>query len=235
MRHVKRVGVALLLVLGVGDAVSALASAQPEFLHSGKEVPSTKTAFTVKSKTGMTLIELAETKYKISCTSSLSTGRIKGTTKVEGVTGRFKGCKAKVGSEEKQCEVSSIEPVGKKEEIVTKELKGRLGSVLSTEAETGVGLLLEPASGEVYVTIMGSTECLPTETSEVKGSLIGEIAPIKKEQKTGELLYKIKSESVQMIKKFTGESATHELELFGVKTPLESKDTIEFQEAIEVT
>jgi hypothetical protein len=85
------------------------------------------------------------------------------------------------------------------------------------------------------LTLTSSTECLPKETAEVVGSLIGEITTTKKEQKTGEVLYKVVTEKEQMIKKFTGESATHELELFGVRTPLEAKDEIEFEEPVEVT
>jgi hypothetical protein len=233
MKCLKMIGASLLAALALGAVLaSAATAAPPEFLHEGKEV--TLKGFKVKSKTGLTIIELSGTTYKITCSSNTAEGKIKGKTEVEKVTGKFKGCKAKKGKEEKECEVKSTSPEGKKEEIVTKELKGHLGVVAHEEAESEVGLILEPASGEVYVTIKGSTECLPKEMSEVKGSLIGEITPVKKEQLTGELLDKIKGEKEQMIKKFVGETSMHELELFEVKTPLEAKDEITFEEKVEV-
>jgi hypothetical protein len=90
-------------------------------------------------------------------------------------------------------------------------------------------------SGTVYVTIKGSIECLPAETSEVKGGVIGEITSVKSQKFKNGLNYTIKEESSQMIKKFVGESSLHELEIFEVKTPLGSTNSIEFEEAVEVT
>jgi len=233
MRLTKMIGLCLAAMFAVSGLAASGASAAPEFLHEGKEV--LKKGFTVKSKSGATLIEIAGTKYKIVCSSSTSTGRIKGKSEVEGVVAKFKGCKAKESEELHECEVSSTSPLGGKEEIITKTLKGRLGEVASTEAGTERGLLLLPNSGTVYVTIKSSTECLPQETSEVKGSLIGEVKPIKTLKSKGELIYKSVEEKTQMIKKFVGESAMHELEIFGVKTPLEAIDSLEYEESVEVT
>jgi hypothetical protein len=232
MRQTRLVGIALVAMLALGAIMVGVAAAAPEFLHEGKEV---KTGFTASGKTTIMRVELAEAQYKITCTSASASGKITSTTKVEAVTDKFKGCKAKLAEEERVCEVKSISPEGKKEEIISKELKGKLGAVATSEAASGVGLKLEPASGEVYVTITGSTECLPSESSEIHGNLIGEITPIKKQQTTSELIYKVKSEKEQLVKKFTGETATHELEAFGVKAPVEGKDTITFEQAVEVT
>jgi hypothetical protein len=233
MRLMKTIGLCLAATFAISGLTAIGASAAPEFLHGGKEV--LKTGFTVKSKTGATLIELGMTKYKIVCTSSLSTGRIKGKSEVENVVAKFKGCKAKESEELHECEVNSTSPLGGKEEIITKTLKGRIGEVLSTEAASERGLLLLPNSGTVYVTIKSSVECLPQETSEVKGSLVGEVKPVKTLKSKGELIYKSVGGKTQAIKKFVGESAMHELEIFEVKTPLESVDTVEYEEAVEVT
>ncbi len=232
MRLTKTIGLCLALMFAVSGLTTTGASAEPEFLHEGKEV--LKKSFTVKSKTGATLIELGMTKYKIVCSSSTASGKIKGTTEVEGVVAKFKECRAKEAEELHECEVSSTSPLGGKEEIITKTLKGRLGLVASTEAASKRGLLLLPNSGTVYVTIKGSTECLPQETSSVKGSLIGEVTPINTLKVKGELIYKAVEEKTQMIKKFVGESAMHELEIFGVKTPLEAVDSVEYDETVEV-
>ena len=234
MRLTKMIGLCVAVAFAISGLAAAGASAAPEFLHEGKEV--SNKGFTVKSKgAGATLVELGETKYKIVCTSSTAGGKIKGKNEVENVVVKFTGCKAKEAGEAKECEVSSISPLGGKEEIITKTLKGRIGLVLSAEATSERGLLLLPSSGTVYVTITGSTECLPAETSEVKGSLIGEIKPVKTAKLKGELVYKAKEQKTQLIKKFTGEGAAHELELFGVKTPLEATDSIEYEETVEVT
>ncbi len=233
MRLMKMIGLCLAAMFAVSGLTATGAFAAPEFLHEGKEL--VKKGFTVKSKTGATLVELGETKYKIVCTSSISSGKVTGKTEVEGVVARFKGCRAKEESESTECEVNSTSPLGGPEEIITKTLKGRLGLVGSAEAVTERGLLLLPASGSVYVTITGSTVCLPAETSEVKGGLIGEIKPIRTLKLKGELIYKAKEQKTQLIKKFVGESAMHELEIFGVKTPLESTDMVDYEEAVEVT
>jgi hypothetical protein len=220
-------------MFAVSGLTGGKASAAPEFLHEGKEV--LKTGFTVKGKTGATLIEVALTKYKIVCASSASTGKIKARSEVEGVVVKFKSCKAKEAEALHECEVNSTSPLGAKEEIITKTLKGRLGLVASAEAASERGLLLLPSSGIVYAALKSSTECLPQETSEVKGGMIGEVKPVKTLKAKGELIYKAVEEKVQMITKFVGESATHELEIFGVKSPLEAIDTIEYEESVEVT
>jgi hypothetical protein len=227
------IGPVALVAFAIAGQVGTTALAEPEFLHSGKEV--SKKGFVVNSQApGATLVEL-ETKFKIVCTSSTTTGKIKGKSEVDGVVAKFKGCKAKEAEATHECEVNSTSPLGANEEIITKTLKGRIGLVASAEATSGRGLLLLPSIGTVYVTIAGSTECLPAETSEVKGSLIGEIKPIKTLKLKGELIYKTKEQKTQLIKKFIGESAMHELEIFEVKTPLEAADTIEYEESVEVT
>jgi hypothetical protein len=219
------------LVIG-GMAVTP-ALAVPEFLHEGKEL--VKKGFTVKSSTATMFFQLGETKYKIVCKSSTASGKVKATTEVEGVVIKFKGCKAKEAEELHECEVNSTSPLGGKEEIITKTLKGSLGVVAKAEAASERGLLLTPASGVVFVTTKGSVECLPQETDEIKGSVIGEIKPVKTLKLKGELAFKSPEQKVQTIKKFVGESATHFLEVFEVKAPLEVAATTEFEETFEVT
>ena len=233
MRFTRMTGLFCAIALAIFGLTVNQALAEPEFLHSGKEV--VNKGFVTKSKTGATLVELGETKYKIVCTAGSSTGRIKGRTEVDGVVAKFTGCRAKEATESTECEVNSTSPLGAKEEIITKTLKGRLGLALKAEAASERGLLLLPSIGSVYVIITGSLTCLPAETSEVKGSLIGEMKPVKTAKAKGELVYKTKEQKSQLIKHFVGETATHELEIFGVKTPLEAVDTVEYEEAVEIT
>ncbi|HEX5851872.1 MAG TPA: hypothetical protein VFY36_02150 [Solirubrobacteraceae bacterium] len=234
MRRTIKIKLCFAAVFAISGLAATAASAEPEFLHEGKEV--LNKGFVAKSKAaGATLVELGETKYKIFCTSRMSTGKIKGKSEVDGVVVKFKGCRAKEAGEALECEVNSTNPLGAKEEVITKTLKGRIGLVVSAEATSERGLLLLPNVGTVYVTIKGSTECLPAETSEVKGSLMGEIKPVHTLKLKSELFYKTKEQKTQLIKKFIGESATHELEIFEVKAPVEAADTIEYEESVEIT
>jgi hypothetical protein len=232
MRRTRAVGLSVVLALALGGVVATTAVAVPEFLHEGKEV--VKKGFTVKSGSAKIFIQ-AEGKFQITCATSSAAGKIKGTKEVEAVVIKFKGCRAKEGEETQECEVNSTSPLGANEEIITKTLKGRLGAVALAEATSERGLSLEATTGTVFATLRGSTECLPKETSEVKGALFGEIKPIKTLKLKGELVYKAKEEKTQKIRKFVGESGMHELEVFEVKTPLETTATTEFEEAVEVT
>ncbi len=234
MRLIKSICLGLLAAIVLGGIAATSAIAVPEFLHEGKEL--VKKGFTVKSATATIFFEVGMTKYKITCKSSTSSGKVKGTTEVEGVVLKFKTCKAKSGEEIQECEVKSTSPLGAKEEIITKTLKGGLGVVAKAEAASERGLLLTPVTGTVFVAIKGSAECLPQETSEVKGSLIGEIKPVKTLKVKGELVFKAaEEEKVQMIHKFVGELPVHALEVYGVKAPLEAVASTEFEETFEVT
>ncbi len=232
MRRMRRVSLGVVLACALGGVAATVALAAPEFLHEGKEV--VKKGFTVTSTTAKIFINL-EAKYKISCTSSSAAGKIKGTKEVESVVIKFKECRAKENEEFHECPVNSTSPLGAKEEIITKTLKGRLGAVALAESTSERGLALEATTGTGFAAIRGSTECLPQETSEVKGVLFGEIKPIKTLKLKGELVYNVKEEKTQKIRKFTGESGMHELEVFEVKTPLEALAKTEFEEAVEVT
>ena len=234
MKRMRRLGLGLMAGIVIGGLGAIPAMAAPEFLHEGKEV--VHKALFVKSKAATIYIEVGGgTKYKIVCTASTANGKIKGTKEVEGVVIKFTGCKAKEEEESQQCEVKSTSPAGSKEEIITKTLKGKLGAVASSEAASERGLSLEATTGTVFATITGSLVCLPAETSEVKGALFGEIKPVKTPKLKGELVYKTKEQKTQTIRKFVGETGTHELEVFEVKTPLETTATTEFEETVEVT
>ena len=233
MKRMQRLGFGLVAGIVIGGLGAIPATAAPEFLHEGKEL--VKKGIFVKGKAATIYIETGETKYKIACTASTASGKIKGTKEVEAVVIKFTGCKAKEAGESTQCEVHSTSPLGAKEEIVTKTLKGKLGAVASGEGTSERGLSLEATTGTVFAAIAGSLVCLPAETSEVKGILIGEIKPVKTPKIKGELVYKVKEEKQQMIKKFVGEMTMHELEVFEVKTPLETLATTEFEETVEVT
>ena len=236
MRYARALVLTLLVVFASSAVTAASATAAPEFLHSGKEV--VNKSVKIQGKTVKMYVELGAIKYYVTCSSSTSEGgEINGTTEVRNVKARFKGCLAKESEELHQCSVRSFSPSGAEGEVITKTLKGKLGEVATSEATSEVGLKLEPASGFVYVTLTGSTECLPAETVEAKGSLIGEVTPIGGEGViiSGQITYKTKEEKHQLIRKFKGESAVHELEYFEIPIAIESEDKVEYGEKVVVT
>ncbi len=81
--------------------------------------------------------------------------------------------------------------------IVTTTLDGALGTVKTTEAASGVGLLLLPTTGTVFVTLEGSR--VPGSPAKVDGSVAGEATP-KVNPLTGKPIL-TGSEGTQSIKK----------------------------------
>jgi hypothetical protein len=234
MTYARALGLTLVVVLALSGMAATSAVATPEFLHTGKEV--TNKGVHIMGKTVKMHIELGETKYSVTCTSTTSEGGvISGTTLVKNVKARFKGCRAKESEESTECEVNSFSPAGGKEEVITKTLKGKLGEVALSEASSLRGLKLEPATGGVFVTITGSLSCLPAETIEATGNLIGEVTPVKKAVVTAHNTYKTIEEKLQQIKKFKGETGTHVLEEFGVQIGVEGEQKVEFEETVEIT
>ena len=71
-------------------------------------------------------------------------------------------------------------------EIITTALVGELGEVNTTEATSGVGLLLRPASGTEWAKI--EAPCILPEWESMKGTLAAEVTPIKTLAKTLKLV-----------------------------------------------
>jgi hypothetical protein len=155
-------------------ATSAASAAAPEFK------PATKQAFTGTS--GVISIERASFS-PITCSKGASVGEITGASTVGGLVLTLTGCESK---EKAGCEFKSV---GAKNngEIVTKTLAGELGEVKTTQAATGVGLLLQPASGEEWAKIEGP--CILASPAKLTGTLAAEVTPIKTLAKTGKLVF----------------------------------------------
>ncbi len=253
MSRLRLLGLALIAVFAMSVvAASAASAAAPEFFHCTKVAKGTgtyptKKACEKKEKAGEEpkewIIEKVAAGEKIkftdasgegilsaagivvTCTADSSTGEINGAKTVGNVFVSFTGCTAKNG--ETECSVHSTgQPAGT---IDTNELAGELGPVALAESKTEVGLDLEAVSGN-FVTLEGT--CVPT--TEVTGSVIGEVTPVEKLQKTGKLVYTTKT-GKQKIQKFVG-GATDVLKAFGlVEVQETTKDTVTYEESIEVT
>ena len=219
MSRLRIIGLAVVAVFALSAIVASAASAAPEFLHEGKEV--VKKGFTDKSAEG----KLSAAGIEVTCIADTSEGEIKGTKQVGKVFVSFTGCTAKNGTE--TCPVHSTgAPAGT---INTNELEGELGEVAEVESKTKVGLDLKAVAGN-FVTLEGT--CVPT--TNVTGSVIGEVTPVNKLQKTGKLVYTTKS-GKQKIQKFVG-GETDVLKAFSlVEVQETTKDTVTYEETVEVT
>jgi hypothetical protein len=186
MKLTRLVGFIFVAVLAMSlMAVSAAVASPPEFN------PGTLNIFTSESGSG-TLETSSGT--VVSCLTDLSTGEVTGPKTVGGVVVTFHNCSGEKGG----CSVKS-EGGPNSSLIITHNLDGELGSVKPTESSSGVGLLLLPTSGTVFVTLEGS--CLPLSPSPVDGSVVGEVTPVEgPSSKDGKLIFLGSPKGVQKIK-----------------------------------
>jgi hypothetical protein len=221
MKIARLVGVLLVAIFAMSAiAASTAAASEPEFsvLPATKTFTSTSGAGTLKAGTVATT----------TCTADTNKGTITGMKTVGSVVVTFTGCK--ISGNSKVCTVKSV---GSTEgTIVTNTLKGELGTAKGSTS--GVGLLLEPASGGVFVTL-AETSC-GIETS-VEGGIVGEITPVKSSQTTGKIIYALLA-GKQGLKELTvaGATKTKVLKAFGlVEVVEETSDLLEFAGKTEVS
>jgi hypothetical protein len=191
-------------------------------------LPGQRIPFRVLSGPGILGSATGET---LTCQKDLGTGEIIAPDSVGGVSVTFSECTGKKNETEKACTVKSTN--GGPGEIKTATtLKGLYGLVAHTESTSGVGLLLEPETGKVFVNIASATCAIE---AAVEGSLAGEV-PLQPISLLGRLLF-IGTAGTQKIKKITvlsGEKKP-ELSAFGlVKASEQTNEVIHFSVAIEI-
>ncbi len=166
-------GVFLTLVAVVAMSAvmaSAAFAAEPEFK------PGTKQAFTGTSG----VLTMESSAAKVTCSKSTSSGEITGASTVGAVVLTLAECKIEQGGNS-----TPLTSVGARHqgEIVTNALDGELGEVATSEATTGVGLVLKPASGKDWAIVEGPI------TSALEGSVAAEVTPVKTSAKTLKLVF----------------------------------------------
>ena len=228
MKLSRLAGLIFLVALAVNlVAVSGASASAPEF-H-----PGTLSLFSGESGTGA--LQAGST-AAVECKSDLVHGFITGPKTVGSVIVVFHGCTSK---EKTGCQVKSEnlpEPTEGGGLIVTHLLKGELGSVKTTEAASGVGLLLEPETGTAFVTLEGT--CLLITPAPVIGSVAGEATPINTTSKDGKLSFIGTGGGAQKIKAINvlGAAKTPKLEAFGLVEASETTTELAlYIEAIVVT
>ncbi len=209
------VGLTFVALLALAAVMAPMASASN---HEFAMLPTGSKAFTSTSGTAV----LTAGTNVITCASNATSGEITQMDAVTKLKVKFVGCKTANGGP-----VCTAKSVGAAEgEIATVTLKGQLGTVKTTEAATGVGLLLSPETGSKFV-VIAANACTP-ETS-VNGSVAGEISPVKKLQSTGKLIIGVTG-GVQNIKSIAilGVNKSAELEAFGLAATQQISNELAF-------
>jgi hypothetical protein len=168
------------------------------------------------------------------CKADTSKGEITGAKTVAKVSVIFTECEAENKKTAAKCAAHSS---GKVSTIETESLKGMLGEVAVAEApNTKTGLSLEPEGTKGFVTIEAT--CLEPKTTQVSGSVIGEVIPVGGPPALeAKLVFECApgEPTKQKIQKFVG-VAKDTLSAFGGAACFESiPDTITYEEPIEVT
>jgi carbon monoxide dehydrogenase subunit G len=220
------VTVALLATFAVSAIAVSAASAEvgPEFLNN-KKAEVVKKGFT--GKVGVTRLKVGAT-VQFECKVGQIQGEISGKTKVMKVFETFTGCTASGGA----CSVHT--PGAAEGEIKMNELEGELGHVAKAEASSERGLILFPKGKKGAFALIEGIPAECSRTFQITGSVIGEVTPVKKLQRTSLITYAEGSNGAQKIQKFEGKEK-NTLLAFGAAASMTMADELKFEEEVEVT
>jgi hypothetical protein len=167
----------------------------------------------------------------VSCTLGSGTGELVGETNIGKVQVKLTGCKSSANGVT-YCTAKNLGGL-KAGEIITNTLKGLLGEVRASEAASGVGILIAPASGKRFVVIEGNS-C--TEEAAVDGNVAAEVTPVGSLQSTEDFAFKLQS-GKQAIQSITVKSVAQKpkLEAYGIAGAFEQTLELTFKEPVEVT
>jgi hypothetical protein len=168
MKRIRFISLALVAAFAISAVAAASASASPEWFKGGA-----KLATNVKISTGTSLAGTLETASgsTVKCTSDkVNSGEIEPANKAKNIVVEYKGCT----NFNINCNPTAT--------ITTEKTKGEL--IWLDAAKTKAGMILEPEAG----TLFAEFECFGAKV-KVKGQVIGEATPVKKEQLTGELIF----------------------------------------------
>jgi hypothetical protein len=220
------VGVLVFSLMSIG---SAFAAGKPEFKPGKAE------KFTGKlSKTSWSANNGA---IAMACTGGTGNGEILTATTAGKFVATFTGCVAS-GPDGNNCPARSAgQPEG---QVVTEPLTAELGTVATSEAASGVGLLIGKASSEGIATVwtyLEGNNCWPEE-HDVRGDLAAEVKVIGKKQVSNELVFSKNGALYNKIKKITldsGKVVEPDLLWGSYRLSMEGLDELTFPEATEVT
>jgi hypothetical protein len=227
----------VILVLSVPRRVGAdvaclpVAEAETGDFNEGCSTEESKGEYAEVVYNGITGVSGASTlkasTNSVACSEDENAGVIESPDSVGGLVIVFRGCKSS-GSGGSSCTAKSVE--ANEGEIVTTELMGEFGSVKTSEASSGEGLLLLPESGKRLATL-ASNKC--TVETAIEGQLAGEVSPVGVSQTTGKLTFAASGKSIKEIHTLAG-SVKPMLDAFGVSATEEGSETLTYEEAFSI-
>ena len=212
------------LAMSVVTAASASA-ALPEFKPAVKDL--------LESSGGSVTWTYATSEITCKNSSSVGTGEVTGARALDKLVVKLTECES-IGALGKGSDCAVKSAGAKEGEIVTNALKGELGTVKTTEAPSGVGLLLEPETGKVWTQLVENACTLGT---KVEGTLAAEVATTGKLQTTNTLVFGTTTgkQSIKEIKLDSGEVVSPKLSIYGIGLTLGSSFGLTFEKAMEVS
>ncbi len=224
MKIARLAGLMLVAVFAMSLVVASVAMAEPEFKPATGTLSGTSGTSILSADNGLDVV---------TCATNVTSGTKTSSTTVGGVIVHFLNCKAS-GETKSGCTVKSVGAAGEAL-IVTNTLNGILGLISPKPASgSGVGLLLLPASGSIFVTL-AANGC--TEETAITGTVAGEALPINSSQLTGKLTFS-GTGSKSNIKGFNpsvGAAKTAKLVAFSFEASQTTSEALTFSAATEVT
>ena len=165
MKVTRLVGLAVVAILAVGAmAASTALASTPEF----KVLP-LGPKFTTTSGVSV----LAAATDTVTCAGDTSTGEITSMDTVGRVVVKYTGCQ--INTATCSAKIKSLPTGGHAGEIVVNTVKGRLGTVKTSEAATGVGILFEP---ETHQSSLPSKKPRVALRPTTLGDVAAEVSPV---------------------------------------------------------
>jgi hypothetical protein len=223
MKIARLASMMLAAIFAVGLVVVSVASAEPEFKPTGSTVTGVSTTPAVLSGGGET----------VTCAKNTQSGGVvTSATLVGGILVHFLECTAKTSTGETCPAMSPGAPL--ENLILTNTLHGVLGLILPKPSSgSGVALVLLPASGSVFVKILG--KCI-IETA-VSGQVAGVAEPIGSSVTKGTLKLETTggAQNIKEVDLSTGGSVKPKLTAFSATASESVIEALTFGTATEIT
>jgi hypothetical protein len=228
MKIARLVGVALVVVFAVSAMVAATASAAiPKFT-----LPITKRGITATS--GTSILRTPSEKDVVTCSSSNAPGTILGDDEIDTKI-TYSNCSLEQGTAG-PCTIKSVGAAGSNE-IVTGLLLGLLGELKSPAGAAGI--LFEPKSGHVFLTLSATTSPCSTPETAIEGSVAGLLTPTGKKSTTGLItVTPVSATGKQEVTEITtlgGLIKPKLLAFAAAESTQQQEASVKFEEAVEVT
>jgi hypothetical protein len=224
MKIARLAAAALTVVLAISVVMASAAFAAPTFVPTGATFVGTSGAAVLEADAG----------ERLRCETSTWSGDVTSATSAGNLVVHFLGCTDTTAEGEK-CSVKSTNTTVAGL-ILINTSRAVLGLVLPKPVSgSDVGLLVLPASGRVFTTLVGSGKCV--ETTKVSGSVAGLAEPVGSLQTTGKVVFAQTGgkQDIADLDLSTGGLVDPELTAFSTTVVGEGTEELSLSAATEVT